>query len=178
MTALAFLRLPSASEKWPDAANWRTETDMLISTGRDLAQAWPSLLEARNTYASLAALLQNFKGNADDKTFIESVRTTTATLRTQIGDVVRLLDRTKYPFEHAVRGASVSVYMLERMPAPDDLGAIFSAGESIQRQSHLLCHRIAKRLAVIADAIEGPDPIPEPAPVVASQLGCAVVDTA
>jgi Zn-dependent protease with chaperone function len=178
LAALGLLRSADAADKWPEAAAWLAEAQNLMAVGRDLAQVWPALLNARNTQACLAILLQNCKGQEANKKFVETLQATCLTLRRQIDGVLRPLERTIYPFEHAIPGASVARYTLEKMPHMNDLGAIFSSSDLTQRQLHLLSLRIAKRLAVIAENIEGPSTAAAPVAAVPPDFGSVVIDTA
>ena len=74
--------------------------------------------------------------------------------------------RVDYPLDHAKQGMSIGEYALSVEPDPDDLGGVYSAGESVLSGLFPLYGRTLARLVLLAERVEtalGLPPLPAPA---------------
>ncbi len=152
--ALNLLSSAELAGKLPLAAEWQTEVPALRSSARVLASAWPNVLRIRNLYACLGLMFHNLKGREEQQEYVSAIRAEISGGALLVRDLHASLQDVIYPFEHAVAGATVAHYALETLPAPDDLGAVYSSLSTVQEQLYLLVKRVASRLAVIAEAVE------------------------
>ncbi len=138
----------------PDAAAWQAEITQLRELMAQLSQLWLKVLWLRNASAALTILLHNLQGREENQKLRKSILAKAKRTRALIIELLQGLQDVPYPFEHATQGISVAGYALEKVPAADDLGAIYVGSQAMQSQLSLLLVRVVGRLAYLALATE------------------------
>ena len=168
---------PAAAGHAPPAAVLARRIDDAEEKRRQCARSSPalkalrdaahSLRELRNEHASLSALVENLEGNEENKHLVTTILKTMEAIQRHLESMRRRLNATRYPLDHAQGEISIGDYMLDRLPAPDDLGATYQAGQRALEALSSLYVRLMARLARVAEEVErvlGLEPLPEPPP--------------
>ena len=152
--ALSLLEVPEIANLFPQGESWPREVAQLRVISRRLARLWPSFLEFRNYHTALELTLQNLKDRNTQSDLMNAIQSIMGMVAEKISALHKALWETPYPFDDATKGISVAHYILDKLPANDDLGGISQAGNVIQERLVLLATRTAGRLAYIATNVE------------------------
>ena len=112
-------------------------------------------------------LVENLEGNEENKHLVKTIVTTMEAIRRHLEGMRRRLHTVRYPLDHAKGEISIGDYMIDELPAVDDLGATYGAGQKALQTLPSLYVRLMARLAQVAEEVErvlGLEPLAEPRP--------------
>lgn len=165
LRALEILHVPQVAAKIENAEVRQRQCARILATLATLTHHARAVLELRNEHASLGILLTRLEGNEQNRGLIQGIQGKMSSMWERLKDLRTQLSSVPYPLDHAKGDISVGGYMLEDLPAMDDLGGIFEAGQSVVETLMVLYARLVGRLVVIAEEVEkllGLEPLPEP----------------
>jgi hypothetical protein len=165
LTALDLLASPVAAERLADSKERGQECATLFRALAALENQVGSVIQIRNTCASLNILLGKIQGDQISEAHGEAVRSRMAKLSRQLAGIHDALSDTAYPFDHATRDITIAAYVVPTLPHDDDLSGLLHAGDAVLNTLPQLRARILGRLCQIAEEVEaslGLEPLPQP----------------
>jgi Zn-dependent protease with chaperone function len=151
--ALTLLHVPDIAAKLNDP-QVVPRTEKYIRVLNDLRAAWEHFVPLREHTFGLGMLLENVKGNENNKSFFDETMRVAGVVRQYMEKLRDALSATPYPFEHAGGTISVAEYAVRQIPEVSRVGEVFFfAGEMLDKLLTLY-FRLMARIAVTAEAIE------------------------
>jgi Zn-dependent protease with chaperone function len=141
--------------------------DALRTALAALSRAASQVEELRQNWIVLAGLIEhlNPSGNNAEQLVNEVIARSRKVARS-LSDVRDTLHSTPYPYPHVERGATLAGFVVKGIPEPENVGAMYQAGEMAIDAAYPLYTRILADLCSRAEAVEaslGLQPLPEPA---------------
>ncbi|HVU85770.1 MAG TPA: M48 family metallopeptidase [Pirellulales bacterium] len=152
--AIGMLRVPGIARRLPNLSVSERELHQVLAATRALHRAWPEILQLRNGAGCLSILINNLAANQSNKKLRTALADKVEGVAKQVTALYERFSETAYPFDHAVQEATVAQYALEKLPAAEDIAAVYSSGATLINQLNLLAVRIAGRLSFLASAAE------------------------
>ncbi|HUT94150.1 MAG TPA: M48 family metalloprotease [Thermoguttaceae bacterium] len=165
--ALELLHVPQVAQRIDNAEEKREQCARSFAALKALGDAAYSLRELRNEHASLSVLVENLEGNEENKHLVKTIVKTMEAIRRHLEGMRRRLHAVRYPLDHAKGDISIGDYMIDELPAVDDLGATYGAGQKALETLPSLYVRLMARLAQVAEEVErvlGLEPLADPRP--------------
>jgi hypothetical protein len=162
---LLLLSMPAVKGHLRDADAHRSESKRLLPIIVQVASHHQSILELRTCTSILAALLAHLAGHERDELLIREILDCAARVHSQVFAIRSLFDRIDYPFDHADGRIATSQFLLRRIPAVEQVGALVQAADSMLRSLLSVHARCVGRLCEICEAVEGAlgyQPLPQP----------------
>lgn len=172
-TALALLDESSIQANLELATEWISERDTkLLPALRAMMSALPDIKQFRNDsqrFYMCLSLLEN--GNESEGLYREAPKVMTE-LCQQIQSLQQNFQGLTYPFEHLEKDMTLSRFLCEKSPDPDNPGEVYEATSTLIDNFYQLYERILGRLCEIAVAVEealGLDRLQIPKPAATEQ---------
>jgi hypothetical protein len=163
--AMYLLEIPSVTARVPEGDELLREARQLWPLATQISNVHASLMDLRNTNAEQAALLAHIEGNNRNDSLIHSILDHSRRLAGQLTDLKNQFAATEYPFDHADGSMSVGHFLLQYVPASDQVGELFDAADSLGRKLTELNLKVINRLCHLAEAVETAlqlPPLPSP----------------
>jgi Zn-dependent protease with chaperone function len=161
LEALAAERLEAAMTlaTSPDFTSQVTPTDIarldrVVTALAAFSAAFPTIMELRDQYLALAALLKSLHQNSGNEPLITAIRAACSTLTGQLRAVADALGTAPYPFDHAKQGQGLAEFVVDVIPSADDLRGLFSKCEGVLDRSFGIYFRGMGCVAHLAERIE------------------------
>jgi hypothetical protein len=151
---LMLLSQPGISGRMQGGDEMHQECGRLWPVVSQISSVHGSILELRNSNATLAALLGHFQGNERNESLAREILDFAARVRTQVADLKSIFERVDYPFDHAAGQISVSQFLIKVVPPAEEIGAIHEAADETVNKLLEMYGRAVSRLCVIAEAVE------------------------
>lgn len=152
LAAIALARSPKLAGEFSESE--LTQIDRVIVALQAFGSAFPAILELRDQYLSLAALLKSLNQNSGNEALITAIRASCSALTAQLKTVSGALGNVAYPFDHAKPGLSLAEFVVDEIPSADDLGALFSKGEAVLDRAFGIYSRGMGCVAHLAERVE------------------------
>lgn len=162
--ALALLRVPQVAARLTNVERLIADSDRMLAVFATLSGLTPKVLMMRNTQIVLATACEHLSDQEENQALFRTIKEMLDSLVRQILEANSAMMSVMYPFDHAQGPISVAAYALNRLPDPDDLGAVFHAATSFVDQLGALYHRVAGSLAETAEVVEAAAGLPRLAP--------------
>lgn len=163
--ALRLLRTGDMAERIADVPARLAEAEVILAAMAVVGSQLPEILQLRNQRAALGILVDNLQGNHENQSLIGEIKSRMRTMGQSIRTIHAGLGNERYPFDHAKGDISLADYALEKLPDPEDLGAILNAGSEMMDKLASLYVRMMARLTDAALEVEtalGLPALPDP----------------
>jgi len=152
-TALCLLSVGSVAAKLddPEAVDRISRLNDVL---HELRQAWCHVQPLREHLFGLVMLMQLAEDHRRNEAYWVELKRVSAVVHEVLGKLLAALAATPYPFEHASGEITVATYLLERLPAADQVGDLSIAGEEALTKLLALYFRAMAQLAVTAERVE------------------------
>jgi Zn-dependent protease with chaperone function len=127
--AIALARTPELAAQF--SAEELPLVDRVVIALQAFAAAYPAVIELRDQYLSLAALLTTLNQNSGNEALITEIRQLSSSITAKLKAASDGLGGAASPFDHAKAGLNLAEFVIDAIPPADDLGAVFSKCEAV-----------------------------------------------
>jgi Zn-dependent protease with chaperone function len=178
--ALKLLYVPQVQARLENARELKAEAEKLVLALRSIEFIDQRFTPLEAHIGTLGLLLQNLKGNEENTVFINQIRSQARKAQHEISLLHSDLKYSPYPFTHGQGEVSLSEYLVDVPPSPEDIGAVIGKGQEVMERCRRFYFRATGALVLIAEQVEAalglplleppektatpdPDPTAEPA---------------
>lgn len=122
-------------------------TDKSIRTLKALSSWLDSFHEIRNQFATLSVMLNAIQGNEISQEMLQSLQSVARSVAQALPPIREALMNQELPIEHAEASLNLATYLLPKLPAEDDYGALMEATHTFLEQFQFLYFRCMGTLA-------------------------------
>jgi Zn-dependent protease with chaperone function len=152
--AIALARSSEVAATAQISSDELAQVDRVVIALQAFASACPAIVELRDQYLSVAALLTTLNQNSGNEPLITAIRAACSSITAQMKSVSDGLGGAAYPFDHAKAGLNLAEFVIDGIPPSDDLGAVFSKGEAVLDRAFGIYSRGMGCVAHLTERIE------------------------
>lgn len=128
--------------------------DRVVAGLAAFARAHPAVVELREQYLGLAALLQNLEKNSGNETLVNGIRAACTSVTRQLGWVRTGFGDAAYPFDHATAGLSLADFVVDAVPPAEGVGELFTKCDVVLDRAFGVYYRGMAVLAAATERVE------------------------
>jgi hypothetical protein len=163
--AWRLLALPEIAARLPENARSIERWRIRLEARTALQRVWPSVAALRVQMALMGILFHDLQQHQDNTSVRDLIHKTGQRIAALLREIRAPLEAIPYPYEHGGGSVTLGAHLVPEIPAADDFGNLFGAGESLANKFYTLDHRLLAGTIVLAEQIEtaiGLPLVPEP----------------
>lgn len=153
--SIQLLQVPKIAIAYGDtSARDLASADKSIRTLKTLGSWLDSFHEIRNQFVTLSVMLNAIQGNEISQEMLQSLQSVSRSVSQALPPIREALMNQELPIEHADASLNLATYLLPKLPAEDDFGALMEATHTFLEQFQFLYFRCMGTLAHLCSRLD------------------------